>query len=112
MTNDFIIWSSLLFGFGYGLTRFTENFVYKAFAGKRKYVQFERTLDMLSGIFVILIYYFVYINNVDVVGWFPIISSITYAVNAIIWVVVPVVKEAMIFLRKYFRKRSDSSTIL
>ncbi|XP_072376787.1 uncharacterized protein [Diabrotica undecimpunctata] len=111
MSNDFITWSCLLFGFGYGLSRFCENIVYQGFAGKRKYAQLEALLNGFSGIFVILVYYFIYINDCDLVALFPWTAGICYFVNAVLWIIVPIFKIIIIFFRTYFKKRTDSSSI-
>ncbi|CAG9858361.1 unnamed protein product [Phyllotreta striolata] len=112
MSNDFIIWSALLFGFGYGLSGFAEGFVYRAFAGRRRFAQMERTLSVLLGAVAAAASYLVAEFEVDLIGWFPIVSGVVYAANAVAWTLMPATKEALVFLGKYLRRAGDGETIL
>ncbi|XP_057670479.1 uncharacterized protein LOC130902390 isoform X1 [Diorhabda carinulata] len=111
MSNDFITWSCLFFGFGYGLSRFAEMSVYRFFVGKRKFSRLEGILNTISGCLVILIYYLIYIYNLDLAAFFPLTTAICYFVVGVTWLVIPIIKDVIVYMNKSFR-RSESGSIL
>ncbi|XP_030745675.1 uncharacterized protein LOC115874608 [Sitophilus oryzae] len=91
LSNDVITFSSLLFGFGYGLISYSEKIVYRSSIGMRAWYHIQGPLEVLSAVFIIIIYLVIYIYRVDL-KILLFMASISYFVNAFLWLCIPLVK--------------------
>ncbi|XP_060530403.1 uncharacterized protein LOC132704427 isoform X2 [Cylas formicarius] len=106
LTNDVITLSSLLFGVGYGIVSYTEKIVYRAFIGMRQWHLVRGPLEIVSGILIIVIYYYIYFHKLDL-RFLLLLAALAYYFNACLWLLFPFVKCAAKSVKETFwRKRS------
>ncbi|XP_050299670.1 uncharacterized protein LOC126738398 [Anthonomus grandis grandis] len=106
-TNDVITISSLLFGFGYGIISYTEKIVYRTSIGMRPWYLVRGTLEVLSAIFILVIYYVFYLNTTNL-NLLLFLAAMSYYFNAFLWVCLPFFKYFIsIVKRVVFDERSQ-----
>nr|CAH7747962.1 unnamed protein product [Callosobruchus chinensis] len=103
--NDLTILSCLLFGLGFGIISYTEGVIYRWFIGARKWTILKGTVDTLSAILVIIIYYMIILYKIDVLNNIPYIALVVYLCNAIFWTVAPI----LIIIAVYFKRQFNWS---
>ncbi|KAL1489887.1 hypothetical protein ABEB36_013814 [Hypothenemus hampei] len=91
VTNDVITLSSLLFGFGHGIVSYTEKIVYKRSIGMRPWYIVQGPLDVISGICILVIYYFSYLYKIHL-NILLIVATLSYFGNALLWLWFPFLK--------------------
>lgn len=112
MNNDFITLSCLLYGFGYGIINYTETLVYRNYIGIRRWKFIEGTLDTLFSLCVILVYYLIYIFEIDIVNIFPFIAFTVYASNAVLWCLLTIFSSVTVMKKSYTVSDLDASQSL
>ncbi|KAF7266813.1 hypothetical protein GWI33_019917 [Rhynchophorus ferrugineus] len=110
-TNDVITLSSLLFGFGYGLTRYSEKIVYRSSVGMRPWYFIQGPLEVLSAIFILVIYYVLYMYHLNCRILLA-IAAISYFTNAFLWLCLPLMNGvASLLKRLVFDQRSQQEDL-
>nr|XP_023021558.1 uncharacterized protein LOC111509932 [Leptinotarsa decemlineata] len=112
LSNDFIVWSCLLYGCGYGMMTYTENMVYETFLNERRMKIIEGCLEIFSGLFVILVYYLIYYYRLDILSIFPMSTFLSNVVIAVIWLSVPQLQTIGLKLKRYFQKGEVEDDVL
>ncbi|KRT85023.1 hypothetical protein AMK59_2244, partial [Oryctes borbonicus] len=93
VSHDMITLSCLVFGLGYGTTSFVEEIVYRESLGVRKWELVVGTLETLSGLFVIIIYFVIYMLKLMVHDIF-LVFFILVSANIVLWIVAPLINFA------------------
>lgn len=80
--------------------------------GIRRWKHVEGTLETLFSICVILVYYTIYVYQIDILEIFPIASFVIFAANAFIWTLLPTVSYLMVMKSSYPISDLDASQSL
>ncbi|XP_071056173.1 uncharacterized protein [Onthophagus taurus] len=103
-SHDMITLSCLVFGLGYGTISFSENLVYEESLGPRRYPVVLGTLETLSGLFVIVIYFVIYMFKLSISNLF-LLFYVFISMNCLLWILTPLANYVWVHVRK---KRDDS----
>lgn len=85
LNHDVITISCLLFGLGFGMIGCTEDSFYREVIGIRHWKAIDGPLEVLSGFFVILIYYVIYEDRADITFLLAIYYSF-YVFLVLMWI--------------------------
>ncbi|CAH0560119.1 unnamed protein product [Brassicogethes aeneus] len=108
LTNDAITLSCLFFGFGYGMTSYSENIVFKDFLGSTHWQDCRGPLEALSGILMIVIYYVIDHYRVDY-ETLILYSFLIYFMNICTWIIAPLLKILIKYLKRSFMYRQQEN---
>lgn len=108
LTNDSITISSLLFGFGYGIITYTEKIVFSTSIGMRPWYLVRGPLEVLSAIFIMIIYYLIYFHRLEL-KVLLLLATLAYYFNAVLWFCLPFIKycTSIIIQKIVFDQRSQ-----
>ncbi|CAH1123556.1 unnamed protein product [Ceutorhynchus assimilis] len=107
LSNDVITISSLLFGFGYGIITYTEKQVFKTSIGMRPWYLVRGPLEVLSAVFILIIYHVIYLNKVNL-NWLLFLAAMSYYFNAVLWLCMPFFKYFISIVKRIiFDERSQ-----
>lgn len=102
LNHDLITISCLLFGVGFGMVGCTEESVYREVIGTRRWKRVDSTLDVSTGICVILIYYIIYETDADIVFIMRMSHNI-YTFLILMWIIWYAFDSIIALIMRFYR---------